>query len=117
MRLLVAALAVCIACSNDSGNTFDGGVDGGNGFDGATSFMLRVDPAMDSETVTIGVQSKSVQFHAYRRDSATAPEVDVTSMVAWSISDVHIAMSSPTPECSLICSSEASRTSRLRSPA
>ena len=63
-----AALAFVGACGSDGPATFDGGNDGSGG-DAQGSFTLRVDPATDSETVTIGLQNKTVQFHAFRKDS------------------------------------------------
>ena len=87
--LWAAAAVLVIACGDDS-TRFDAGVDGG-GSDATASFTLRVDPPTDSETVTIGLQNKTVQFHAYRRDSPTAQEVDVTSLVTWNIADPLVA--------------------------
>ncbi|HEX4517623.1 MAG TPA: hypothetical protein VGH87_00645 [Polyangiaceae bacterium] len=89
-----AAFAFIGACGNSGPATFDGGTDGSSG-DASSSFTLRVDPATDSETVTIGLQNKTVEFHAYRKDSPTAQEVDVTSQVTWTISDTLVATPSP----------------------
>ena len=91
MRRFLSALACLLAaCGNDSNTSFDSG-NGDSGADAAASFTLRVDPLTDAETVTIGLQNKSVQFHAYRKDSPNAQEVDVTAQVAWSVYDTLVA--------------------------
>ncbi len=90
-RFLWVAFSLAVACSNGSGN-FDAG--NGDGGGDAATFTLRVDPLQDSETVTIGLPGNSVQFHAYRKDSPTAQEVDVTTQANWTISDPLIASSS-----------------------
>src|SRR4051794_28839185 len=91
MRRFLWGAAFALACSS-GGSNFDGGTNDAGG-DVAASFTLRVDPVADNETVTIGLQSQSVQFHAYREDAANAQEVDVTSQVTWTIGDVSIATS------------------------
>jgi hypothetical protein len=91
MRRFLWVIGVCAACSNGPATNFDAGTgDGGSG-DASASFTLRVDPPQDSETVTIGVQGKSIQFHAYRKDTPTSTEVDVTSSVSWTIGNVLVA--------------------------
>jgi len=95
MRRFLWGSILVLACGNGGPSTFDGGSDGSGG-DASASFTLRVDPVTDNETVTIGLQNKTVQFHAYRKDSPTAPEVDVTNQVAWTIGDVLIAAPSAT---------------------
>jgi hypothetical protein len=92
MRRLLWVAVFGAACSSGPTNFNDAGTDGGA--DAAVSFTLRVDPAQDSETVTLGVPGNSIQFHAYRQDSPTAPEVDVTSQVTWTIGDTAVASSS-----------------------
>ena len=90
MRRFLWGAALVLACGNTGPSTFDGGSDAGGG-DAQGSFTLRVDPTTDSETVTIGLQNKTVPFHAYRKDSPTSQEVDVTSQVTWTISDTSVA--------------------------
>ncbi|HEY1954550.1 MAG TPA: hypothetical protein VGH28_03045 [Polyangiaceae bacterium] len=92
MRRILLALIACAACSTSPGTQFDAGSDGSGG-DAGPTFTLRVDPPQDSETLTIGV-TKSVQFHAFRKDSPNAAEVDVTSQVSWTIGDAAIGASS-----------------------
>ncbi len=95
MRRFLWIILAGVACSNGPPTNFDGGpVDGGDSGDAPASFTLRVDPPQDSETVTIGVQGKSIQFHAYRKDTPTSAEVDVTTSVAWSIDSMAMAASS-----------------------
>ena len=89
-RFLSLLVCVLAACGNGSNTNFDAGA-GDAGSDAAATFALRVDPPTDTETVTIGLQNKSVQFHAFRKDSPAAQEVDVTSQVAWSVNDALIA--------------------------
>src|SRR5512142_1730810 len=86
--LRAALVAVLVACSNGSTFTNDGGGDGAA--DGAATFTLRVDPNPDAETVVLGVLGKTAAFHAFRRDTPSSPEVDVTATVGWTIEDGSI---------------------------
>ncbi len=91
MRRFLWIVGLCAACGSTPSATFDGGTTNDGGGDASSSFTLRVDPATDSETVTLGVNGQSIQFHAYRKDTPTSTDVDVTSSVGWNVGNAFMA--------------------------
>ena len=93
-RLLGMVTLVCLSfqCGNGDSSGFDGGVDA-SGADVAPSFTLRVSPLQDSETVTIGLPSKTVQFQAFEKAAGATTETDVTAQATWATGDALIASS------------------------
>jgi len=86
-------VVVCAACSSGGTNTFDGGVDAST--DGQGAFTLTINPLQDSETVTIGLPSSSVQFHALMQPAGSTEAVDVTAQAVWTIANTLVATPSP----------------------